>query len=87
MCVGLQYLGELEEEGQIPMEDEETTPTLPLLCLPDRVLFPGETLPMHVQNPHVRLGTVNASHVTWFLFFMPYTLVSGLSMQALTCET
>jgi ATP-dependent Lon protease len=49
------YLGELEEEGQIPMEDEETTPTLPLLCLPDRVLFPGETLPMHVQNPHTML--------------------------------
>ena len=39
------------------LEDDETTPTLPLLCIPNRVLFPEETLPMHIYNPHV-------SHVT-----------------------
>ena len=49
-----QYLGQLEEEGRAAMEDEEATPTLPLLCLPERVLFPGETLPMHIYSPHVR---------------------------------
>ena len=48
-----QYLGDLEEEGRATMEDEETTPTLPLLCIPGRVLFPGETLPMHIYNPQV----------------------------------
>ena len=37
------------------MEDVETTPTLPLLCIPSRILFPGETLPMHIFNPHVRM--------------------------------
>ena len=35
------------------LEDDETTPTLPLLCIPNRVLFPEETLPMHIYNPHV----------------------------------
>lgn len=33
--------------------DEDTTTVLPLLCIPHRVLFPGETLPMHIYNPHV----------------------------------
>ena len=36
------------------VQEEETTSTLPLLCVPERVLFPGETLPMHIHNPHVR---------------------------------
>jgi len=54
----LQYLGELEEEGRATMEDEETMPTLPLLCIPERVLFPGETLPMHIYNPHVRRSSI-----------------------------
>ena len=36
------------------LEGDETTPTLPLLCIPNRVLFPEETLPMHIYNPHVR---------------------------------
>ena len=53
-----QYLGELEEEGRATMEDEETMPTLPLLCIPERVLFPGETLPMHIYNPHVRRSSI-----------------------------
>ena len=39
------------------MEDEETTPTLPMLCLANRVLFPGEILPMHIYNSHVRPHT------------------------------
>ena len=52
--IPLQYLGELEEEGVASLEDDETTPTLPLLCVPNRVLFPQETLPMHVYNTHVR---------------------------------
>ena len=54
----LQYLGELEEEGVASLEDAETTPTLPLLCVPNRVLFPEETLPMHVYNTHVSDITV-----------------------------
>ena len=33
--------------------DEETTPILPLLCISNQVLFPGETLPMRLYNPHV----------------------------------
>ena len=53
-----QYLGELEEEGRATMEDEETMHTLPLLCIPERVLFPGETLPMHIYNPHVRRSSI-----------------------------
>ena len=51
----MQYLGQLEEEGQAAMVDEESTLTLPLLALPDRVLFPGETLPMYIYSPHVRM--------------------------------
>ncbi|XP_064399498.1 protein cereblon-like isoform X7 [Halichondria panicea] len=47
------YLGEMEEEAPANMEDEETTPTMPLLCIPNRVLFPEETLPMHINDPHV----------------------------------
>ena len=49
----MQYLGELEEEGVAGLEEDEATPTLPLLCIPNRVLFPEETLPMHIYNPHV----------------------------------
>ena len=33
--------------------EEDTTAVLPLLCVQDRVLFPGETLPMYINNPHV----------------------------------
>lgn len=47
------YLGEMEEEGQMTVADEDTTTVLPLLCIPHRVLFPGETLPMHIYNPHI----------------------------------
>ena len=57
-----QYLGELEEEQRATMEDEETTPLLPLLCIPARVLFPGETLPMHLYNPHVSNSMSCLSH-------------------------
>ena len=48
-----QYLGELDSESRAAVEEEETTPTIPLLCIPGRVLFPEETLPMHIYNPHV----------------------------------
>ena len=64
MQTHLQYLGEMEEELPANMEDEETTPTLPLLCIPKRVLFPEETLPMHINNPHVQLlQHINNPHV------------------------
>ncbi len=43
----------MEEEAPANMEDEDTTPTMPLLCIPNRVLFPEETLPMHINDPHV----------------------------------
>lgn len=43
------------------MVDEEATPTLPLLCLPGRVLFPGETLPLHVYNRHMIQALLGAS--------------------------
>lgn len=32
---------------------EETTPILPLHYISRHVLFPEETLPMHIYNPHV----------------------------------
>ena len=50
----LSYLGELDEEAVASVQEEETTILLPLLCIPERVVFPGETVPMHIQNPHVR---------------------------------
>ncbi|KAL5516592.1 hypothetical protein EMCRGX_G001974 [Ephydatia muelleri] len=46
------YLGEMEEEGHMTVAEEDTTAVLPLLCVQDRVLFPGETLPMYINNPH-----------------------------------
>lgn len=43
----------MNEEGVASVQEEETTPILPLFHIPKHVLFPGETLPMHIYNPHV----------------------------------
>lgn len=54
----LQYLGELDEDssgGQRTIHQDNDTPVLPLLYLRDTIVFPGETLPMHVYNVHVSL--------------------------------
>ena len=56
------------------MEDEETTPTLPLLCLPDRVLFPGETLPMHIYSPHVSVHTHTHIYPLYAIHTITYAL-------------
>ena len=49
-----QYLGDMDAEGSgVPSVQETTPQLLPLLYIPARVLFPGETLPMHIFNPHV----------------------------------
>lgn len=55
------YLGEMEGEGHVTVADEDTTIVLPLLCVLGRVLFPGETLPMHIYNPHIIQMLRNAS--------------------------
>ena len=51
----LQYLGELDEDNssQRTVHHDNDTPCLPLLYLRDTIVFPGETLPMHVFNLHV----------------------------------
>ena len=49
-----QYLGDMDAEGRPSVHEDQATPLLPLLYIPGRVLFPGETLPMHIYNPHVR---------------------------------
>lgn len=78
-----QYLGQMEEEGQASMEDEETTPTLPLLCLPERVLFPGETLPMHIYSPHVRIALYYANAVYSEILLTATCLRGILGLQEL----
>ncbi|XP_019855683.1 PREDICTED: protein cereblon-like [Amphimedon queenslandica] len=47
------YLGDMEEESVASVQEEETTPTLPLHYISKHVLFPEETLPLHIYNPHV----------------------------------
>ena len=52
VCAVSQYLGDMDTEGGPSVQEDETTPLLPLLYIPaPRVLFPGETLPMHIFNP------------------------------------
>ena len=58
----IQYLGEMEEEGVASVQEEDTTLSLPLLYVPERVLFPGETVPMHIYNPHVHKYICNHSY-------------------------
>ncbi len=55
----------MEEEAPAKMEDVEATPTMPLLCVSNRVLFPEETLPMHINNPHVRTVQSNVLIIQW----------------------
>ena len=43
----------MEEESVASVQEEETTPTLPLHYVSKSVLFPEETLPLHIYNPHV----------------------------------
>ena len=43
----------MEEESVASVQEEETTPTLPLHYVSKHVLFPEETLPLHIYNPHV----------------------------------
>ncbi len=43
----------MDGEGVANVQEEETALMLPLLYLPERVLFPGEIVPMHIYNPHV----------------------------------
>ena len=45
----LQYLGEMDEEGVASVQEEESTYTLPLLYIPESVLFPGQILPYSLQ--------------------------------------
>ena len=44
VCAVSQYLGDMDTEGGPSVHEDETTPLLPLLYIPARVLFPGETL-------------------------------------------
>ena len=43
VCAVSQYLGDMDTEGGPSVHEDETTPLLPLLYIPARVLFPGET--------------------------------------------
>lgn len=43
----------MEEESVASVQEEKTTPILPLHYISKHVLFPEETLPLHIYNPHV----------------------------------
>ena len=72
------------------VQEEETTSTLPLLCVPERVLFPGETLPMHIHNPHVRNTDIEILFIPIYKFcffstsnyecFCPFTALLEIDM-------
>lgn len=66
MLQWLQYLGDLDEDssgGQRTVHHDNDTPILPLLYLRDTIVFPGETLPMHIYNAEVGLFVLTISRI------------------------